>query len=106
LLQKHADVLRFVRLLNSRRSLRTVEQEQNRLSLNELIAQANKAWHGVELDRPDWGDQSHAIAFSAELRQEKLRLHLILNAYFEPLEFELPPLIDREDNPWRRRIDT
>ena len=24
--------------------------------LNQLIQQANKAWHGVKLDQPDWGD--------------------------------------------------
>ena len=34
--------------------------------------------------------QSHSLAFGAELRREGLDLHLILNAYWEPLDFELP----------------
>ena len=31
---------------------------------------------------------------------------MILNAYREPLHFELPPLRNGSDNPWRRWIDT
>jgi len=44
------------------------------------------------------------VAFSAELRKEGLLLHLILNAYWEPLDFELPKLDD--GGSWRRWIDT
>ena len=94
LLEKHADVHRFVTLLIARRLLRDVEHERQRVSLNQLIRQANKAWHGVKLDQPDWSDHSHSLAFEAELRQEGLRVHLILNAYWEPLDFELPPAGD------------
>ena len=35
----------------------------------------------------------------------QMRIHLILNAYWEPLDFELP-LDEGEENPWRRWIDT
>ena len=103
---RHADVLRFVRLLIARRLLRNVEHEHRRLSLNQLLKQARWGWHGVKVDRPDWGDSSHSIAFSAELRQDNLLLHLILNAYWEPLEFELPAVDGCEEHPWRRWIDT
>ena len=37
------------------------------------------------------------------LRRERLRVYLILNSYWEPLEFELPPTSDA--GPWRRWID-
>ena len=33
-------------------------------------------------------------------------VHLILNAYWEPLDFELPPVDQTGGNPWRRWIDT
>ncbi len=33
-------------------------------------------------------------------------MHLILNAYWEPLDFELPPAGKGGDEPWRRWIDT
>ena len=31
---------------------------------------------------------------------------MILNAYWEPLEFELPPVAGAGLHPWRRAIDT
>jgi glycogen operon protein len=104
LVDKHADVHRFVRLLIARRLLRDVEHEQQRVSLNTLIEGAEKSWHGVKLDQPDWGDGSHAVALNAMLKKEGLHLHLILNAFWRPLEFELPQR--EQECPWRRWIDT
>jgi isoamylase len=106
LVEKHADVHRFVSLLNARRLERDAEHERRRVTLTQLLRQANKAWHGVKLGRPDWSDHSHSVAFEAELRREGLRVYLILNAYWEPLEFELPPVGAGDAGPWRRWIDT
>jgi isoamylase len=106
LLKKHADVHRFLKLLIARRLLRDVEHERQRTSLSRLIQESNKAWHGVRLNQPDWGDSSRAIAFTVELRGEGLLIHLILNAYWEPLEFELPPAGPEGAPAWRRWIDT
>ena len=102
LVDKHADLHRFVTLLTASRLLRDVEHEERRLSLTQWIAEANKSWHGVNLGQPDWGKDSHTIAFTAELRWEKMFVHLILNAYWEALDFELPPAAGS----WRRWIDT
>ena len=103
LLDRHADVHRFVSLLNARRLLRDVEHE--RLSLNQLIRQADKTWHGVKLGQPDWSHQSHSLAFEAVIRQD-LHIYVILNAYWEPLDFELPPVGGSDAAGWRRWIDT
>jgi glycogen operon protein len=102
LLAKHADVHRFVTLLNDRRLLRDVEHEQQRVTLNQLIQQAHREWHGVELHRPDWSHQSRSVTFMVELRQERLLAHFILNAYWEELDFTLPSTTRQ----WRRWIDT
>ena len=106
LLTKHADILRFVTLLNARRVLRDAEPERHRVSLNQLLRGVNLVWHGVKLNQPDWSEHSHSIAFTAELRQERLLFHVILNAYWQPLDFELPRLDSAGENPWRRWIDT
>jgi isoamylase len=106
LLDKHADVHRFVSLLNARRLLRDVEHEHRRMTLNELIRQGKKAWHGVKIGRPDWAQDSHSLAFEAELKEEGLRVYLILNAYWESLCFELPVASDGGVGRWRRWIDT
>jgi glycogen operon protein len=106
LVKKHSDIHRFVSLLNARRLLRDVEHERQRMSLTQLIHRANKAWHGIKLHQPDWSPHSHSIAFTIELRNERLLTHFILNAYWEPLEFELPPVNNGAADVWYRWIDT
>ena len=106
LVEKHADVYRFATLLNARRLMRDVEHERRRVSLNQLIREASKIWHGVRVGQPDWGHHSHSLALEAELRREGLRIYLVLNAYWEALDFELPVRADCGGSSWRRWIDT
>src|ERR1700688_4246128 len=106
LVDKHADVHRFVTLLNARRMLRDSEPEQNHLSLNHVLLKAGKAWHGVKLWQPDWSYFSHSLALSVEARSGDLFFYFIFNAYWEQLEFELPRPGRNEDDSWRRWIDT
>jgi glycogen operon protein len=104
LLERHSDILRFVRTMIARRVLRDAEPERQRLSLNQFLSQSIKAWHGVKLYQPDWGDESHSIALGGELRAEGLFFHLILNGFWEPLEFEIPRLAS--GHRWLRWVDT
>jgi len=106
LLEKHADVHRFLRLLIERRVLRDLEAELHRKTLHQMLQAATKAWHGVKLNQPDWSDDSHSFAFGAELPKENLLFHVIANAYWEPLTFELPAVNNGRRDPWRRWIDT
>jgi isoamylase len=106
LVERHADLHRFVSLLVARRLLRDIRHEHGRVSLIEFLKNAEHAWHGVKLNQPDWSDGSHAIALTAELRDENLRFHLILNAFWQPLDFELPPIDAAKEGSWRRWIDT
>ena len=105
LVERHGDILRFVKQIINRRLLRDVVHEEQRMSLNQLIHQAMHAWHGVRLNRPDWSPHSHSIAFGADLRRDNLEIFMIMNAYWEPLEFELPESSGGGE-PWRRWIDT
>ncbi len=104
--EKHAGVHRFVKLLLAWRSLRDTEAERQRVSLNQLLRGARKAWHGTKLNQPDWSNQSRSLALGADVRNHKLRFHLIMNAYWEPLEFDLPSERNAGETPWRRWIDT
>ncbi len=105
LLSKHMDVLRFVKLLIERRVMRDVEHERRRVSLNQTLREVKQRWHGVKLNQPDWSTFSHSVAIGGELKGEGVLAHIILNAYWEPLEFELPTFKDGTVN-WRRWIDT
>jgi glycogen operon protein len=53
---------------------------------------------------PDWGHESHSLAVTVHLPGGRGLLHLVVNAYWEPLAFELPPL--PAGAAWRRIIDT
>ncbi len=61
-------------------------------------------WHGTKLLSPDWSHDSHSLAFTLESSDDDERLHVIFNAYWEPLTFEIPtPSIERT---WHRVVDT
>jgi glycogen operon protein len=105
LVAKHPDTLRFARLLCAHRLLLDFDPATQRLSLNQLLQRGNYIWNGVKLGEPDWTFDSHSLAASIDCRNGSLLLYLILNAYWEPLEFELPPVGDNHE-PWRRTIDT
>ncbi len=104
LLEKHADIHRFTRNLVRFRLGLSVFREQRGRTLLQLLKQARLRWHGVKLNEPDWGQHSHSLAFSAQGRRGFF--HLLFNAYWEPLEFELPPVPGGPQAGWRRVIDT
>jgi glycogen operon protein len=105
-LDRHGDIHRFVTALIAFRQRRDIVAEATALSLNEVLRRARIEWHGVELHRPDWGRDSHTLAFTLRTVRDRFLLHAIFNAYWEPLTFQLPatPADNRES--WRRCIDT
>jgi isoamylase len=103
LVAKHTDVHRFVKLISAHRLMRSFGTELQAVSLNQLLRTADRAWHGVKLGKPDWSVSSHSLASSVWCRDQGLLFYLILNAYWEPLEFELPA---SPGDVWHRWIDT
>jgi glycogen operon protein len=106
LLQKHADVQRFVKRLIAARLRKDVSLKDPGLSLNQLLRKVRIQWHGVKLNAPDWGDDSHCIALTARSLENRYMLHLMMNAYWEELEFEIPRVPELEGRTWKRWIDT
>ena len=105
LLDRHPDVYRFFRQLAAVR-LRRDAAEEERISLNELLSRARVRWHGVKLNRPDWGDHSHSLACTVKSIRGRFLIHIILNSYWEALEFEVPPVGEKPATRWHRWIDT
>ena len=106
LVERHADVHRFVKALAALRQRRDVLRLDEPLNLNQLLAHARLDWHGVKLGHPDWADTSHSLAFTLRTFHSRFLLHAMLNAYWEPLDFEVPPADGAESSAWRRCIDT
>jgi isoamylase len=99
--ERNADMLRFTRGLIEfhQRS----ELFHGRTFWNQPGA-ARITWHGVHLNQPDWGEGSRSLAFELAQPQSEEQIFVMLNAYWEPLEFELPAL--PAGQPWHRLVDT
>jgi glycogen operon protein len=106
LLDRHADIHRFVKLLMAFRQSRDIVTMERPLTLNELLDRAHIEWHGVKLNQPDWGEHSHSLAFTFASVQARYLIHGMLNAYWDPLTFEVPPAPQPGERGWRRVIDT
>ncbi len=106
LLDRHGDILRFVRRLIRFVLSLEVTKRDPAMTLSELLRQAQITWHGVKLGLPDWSDESRALAFSAIGLKNVLCLHIMFNAHREALEFELPRSQDGQWGPWQRVVDT
>ncbi len=105
LIRKHPDIHRFVRLLLAAR-LRRDAAEEDGVSLNEFLSRAQVQWHGIRLNQPDWGDHSHSLACTFRTIKGRFLVHLMLNSYWETLEFEVPPTEENGAIGWHRWIDT
>ncbi len=104
LLERHPDIHRFVTILNALRQQREIVTDQTALSLNQLLSRAHIEWHGVALGQRDWSHDSRSLAFTLRSSRARFLFHMMLNAYWEPLTFELPAAPARRR--WRRLIDT
>ena len=106
LLERHRDLHRFVKTLVRQRLMLTKELGVEGVSLNELLRSADIQPHGVRLNEPDLGPESHSLAVTVRDRRRAVMLHVMFNAYWEPLIFELPSPAPGVGNRWRRWIDT
>jgi glycogen operon protein len=106
LLERNAEIHRFVRGLIRVRNLRETVQEDHHLTLTELMERVKVQLHGVRLGSPDVSAQSHSLAVTASSLSGDLMMHFALNAYWEALDFDLPPLPGWASSGWRRVIDS
>lgn len=103
LLERHADLNRFVSRLIAARVHRVIPAENEGKTLNEILRKARLEFHGVRLNQPDWSDLSHSLAVTAFSTHGEHAVHLMMNAFWDPLDFELPRLAGHQ---WHRWIDT
>jgi isoamylase len=105
-LEKYADIHRFAREMVHLRLEFDKDQNDQGLTLAQYLQQARIEWHGVKLYQPDWSVDSHSLAVMIQNRQAMRKVYIILNAYWGPLDFELPPLTGDPQSGWQRLVDT
>jgi len=106
LLDRHGELRRFVKTLIGQRLMLGKELGVEGVSLNELLQQADIQPHGVRLNQPDLSRDSHSLAFTVRSKRRAVIFHVMFNAYWEPLTFDLPNPGPAMGTCWRRWIDT
>ncbi len=86
--QTHSDMLRFVRHLTHVRHAYRIFHEKKFWT---EPGGPEITWHGVHLNEPDWRYESRSLAFELYNPSQGEHLHVMLNAYWEPLHFAIPP---------------
>jgi isoamylase len=102
-LKHQQEMLRFTRLLNQFNLDTAFFQEDYYWNSPDNLGASNCIFHGTKLNQPDLSHNSHSLAFTLKNRKYKKRLHVMINAYWEPLKFELPL---RKRWTWKCIIDT
>jgi glycogen operon protein len=73
------------------------------LTLTEWLRTSSIEWHGVRLGAPDWSPESRSLAVTIQGADSRRRFHIILNAHWTRLSFEVP---EPGAQGWKRFIDT
>jgi glycogen operon protein len=105
LTEKNRSLLRFWRLLiAARQKFRAARAagyftgEVNERGLPDV------SWHGTQLNKPGWNDpNARCLACTRGGFGSEPDLHVVLNMYWDTLDFEVPIVPGRR---WRRLVDT
>ncbi|MEO3760659.1 glycogen debranching protein GlgX [Mycobacterium sp. B14F4] len=105
LTDRHADIRRFVEKLIDVRLELDMTRVMHGLPLREFLTRSLVQFHGPQLYRPDWSDDSRTLAVTVRSVIGTRMVHAMLNSSEESMDFELPPVAEPE-LPWRRVADT
>jgi glycogen operon protein len=95
-LRHYRDVHRFTRGMIALRKAHPILRKDRHFmeERDPVTGFKDVEWHGTKIHKPDFGPNSHSIAFTIAGMGEDNTFHIILNAFWEDLDFELPRLPD------------
>jgi len=101
----HSDMYRFFsRFIGFRRRHPALHRSRFFTGMLNERGMKDIEWHGPMLYKPGWNDPNgRALAFTLAGEKKEVDIHVMMNMYWEPLEFELPPVKGRR---WFRFADT
>ncbi len=106
-LKKHNHLLEFVKkLIRFNVSHEVFQETEFWTNSTTNTKTTHLSWHGVKLGEPDWLPVSHSIAYTLEHEPSNEQFHIMINAFWEPLTFELPALPFEEGYRWHQCINT
>jgi isoamylase len=108
--ERNADFFRFVQMMIVLRRAHPVLRRRTFFSGERGGQPPEILWHGVDPAKPDFGHDSHALAFALDGRRSDRAdvvdrdLYVAMNAFTQPLDFKIPA--SPSGRPWRRAVDT
>ena len=104
LVERNTEIHRFTKGIISLTQSLKVFQIEKWLSDPDAVEGAHITWHGVKIGNPDWSENSHSLAFTLHYPEFDEKLHIMVNAWWQDLTFELPhPEGGRH---WHRIVNT
>ena len=109
LLERHADLHRFVRgMIHFRRRHPNLARREYLLDAGapehkDPPGYTRVQWSGVDVGKPDWSHWSRTLAYTLRGDDDQ-SLHIVINAHTGPLDFALPP--NAPGCHWYRALDT
>jgi len=90
LVDQNVDLLNFTKQLINYVQGKEIFRIGDLLSTSEDIEKPHIAWHGVNLYKPDWSKNSRSLAYTLFHPKANEIIHVMVNAFWEPLNFEAP----------------
>ncbi|HEY7159691.1 MAG TPA: glycogen debranching protein GlgX, partial [Acidobacteriota bacterium] len=105
LLEKERELFRFFReMIRFRKAHSILRRRDYFWGERDSRGWSEITWHGIKLNQPDWGYDSHSLAFTLSGFGKENDIHTMINEWTSPLEFELPNL--GKGQYWYRSVDT
>lgn len=102
--ESNASMLRFMKYLVQLRQKFELFKQDTFLDTTGRGDGPGIIWHGVQLAQPDLGFDSRSLAFTLRYPERGEYIHVMLNAWWEKLVFEIPP--PPTGRRWLKVIDT
>ncbi len=103
-IKQQEGLLRFVRKLNALNLNTAFFQEEYYWNSPKGLGSSTCRYGGVRNNHPDWSHHSHTLSYTLKNSKYKQRMHIMVNAYWEHLQFEIPK--PKGNRPWHRILNT
>ncbi|MDJ0796486.1 MAG: glycogen debranching protein GlgX [Calothrix sp. MO_167.B12] len=103
--EQNQNLFRFWKLIiNCRKQHSTIHRPRYFTGITNQRGLADISWHGCQLNSPGWQDEeARVLAFTLGGSDNEVDIHVMMNMYWEELNFEIPSVTGRQ---WYRVVDT
>jgi len=102
--EQQQDLLSFVKALIQLNLKTPYFQEDYYWNSLKALGGSRCRFGGTRNNDPDWSYHSHTLSYTLKNARYSYRMHVLVNAYWEHLDFQIPK--PKGGKPWKRIINT